>query len=254
MWTPTAACVAPGPRVTRQIPGRPVSFPYASAAFAAPCSWRQVMSRDRRVVERVEHGQVALAREAEREVGAVQLELVDEDLAAGPHSGTSRRIVARLEPRRVLVGRIDVADRPASRPLGREEQHADEGGVLGRGGGREHRVVGALEPRLARAVRSRLAVAAVDRQLAVQDPADSRPGMHVPVGDAARREVDAVETRDPRRRRRRPPPPRPRRPARGRAAPRRAASRPRARARPDAVASWVDGESAKINGSTGRRR
>ena len=50
---------------------------------------------DRRVVQRVEHGQVALAREAEREVGAVQLELVDEDLAAGPHSGTSRRIVAR---------------------------------------------------------------------------------------------------------------------------------------------------------------
>ena len=45
VWTPTAAWVAPGPRVTRQIPGRPVSFPYASAAFAAPCSWRQVTSR-----------------------------------------------------------------------------------------------------------------------------------------------------------------------------------------------------------------
>ena len=50
---------------------------------------------DRRVVERVEHGQVALAGEAEREVDAVQLELVDEDPAAGPHSGTSRRTVAR---------------------------------------------------------------------------------------------------------------------------------------------------------------
>ena len=34
-------CVAPGPRVTRQIPGRPVSFPYASAMFAAPASCRQ---------------------------------------------------------------------------------------------------------------------------------------------------------------------------------------------------------------------
>ncbi len=43
--TPTAAWVAPGPRVTMQIPGRPVSFPYASAAFAAPCSCRQVTSR-----------------------------------------------------------------------------------------------------------------------------------------------------------------------------------------------------------------
>lgn len=27
VWTPTLACVAPGPRVTRQMPGRPVSFP-----------------------------------------------------------------------------------------------------------------------------------------------------------------------------------------------------------------------------------
>ena len=51
---------------------------------------------DRRVVQRVEHGQVALARETEREVGAVQLELsVDEDPAVGPQSGTSRRTVAR---------------------------------------------------------------------------------------------------------------------------------------------------------------
>ena len=50
---------------------------------------------DRRVVQRVEHGQVALARETEREVRAVQLELVDEDPAAGPQSGTSRRTVAR---------------------------------------------------------------------------------------------------------------------------------------------------------------
>ena len=27
VYTPVAACVAPGARVTRQIPGRPVSFP-----------------------------------------------------------------------------------------------------------------------------------------------------------------------------------------------------------------------------------
>ncbi len=40
--TPTEACVAPGPRVTKQIPGAPVSFPYASAIVAAPPSWRHV--------------------------------------------------------------------------------------------------------------------------------------------------------------------------------------------------------------------
>ena len=83
MCTPTLACVAPGPRVTRQTPGRPVSFPYASAMFAAAASWRHEIKPDVRVVERVEHGQVALARHAERVLDAVQLELVDEDLAAG---------------------------------------------------------------------------------------------------------------------------------------------------------------------------
>ena len=45
MWIPTDACVAPGPRVTMQIPGRPVSFPYASAMFAAPPSCRQMTKR-----------------------------------------------------------------------------------------------------------------------------------------------------------------------------------------------------------------
>ncbi len=52
---------------------------------------------DRRVVERVEHGEIALAREAERELGTVQLELVDEDPAAGPHRsrGSSESTVAR---------------------------------------------------------------------------------------------------------------------------------------------------------------
>ena len=42
MWTPADACVAPGARVTKQMPGCPVSFPYASAALAAPASMRQM--------------------------------------------------------------------------------------------------------------------------------------------------------------------------------------------------------------------
>ncbi len=41
MWIPAEALVAPGPRVTMQMPGRPVSFPAASAMMAAPPSWRQ---------------------------------------------------------------------------------------------------------------------------------------------------------------------------------------------------------------------
>src|SRR5262249_38610695 len=38
--TPAAALVAPGPRVTTQMPGRPVALPQASAMMAAPPSFR----------------------------------------------------------------------------------------------------------------------------------------------------------------------------------------------------------------------
>jgi hypothetical protein len=44
MWTPAEALVAPGPRVTMQMPGRPVSLPAASAMMAAPPSWRQAVT------------------------------------------------------------------------------------------------------------------------------------------------------------------------------------------------------------------
>ena len=40
-------------------------------------------------MQRVEHREVALARHAEGEVGAVQLQLVDEDPAARPHHGSA---------------------------------------------------------------------------------------------------------------------------------------------------------------------
>ena len=40
---------------------------------------------DRRVVERIEHGQVALTGHAERDVDAVDDELVDDELPAGSH-------------------------------------------------------------------------------------------------------------------------------------------------------------------------
>ena len=44
MCTPAAALVAPGPRVTKHTPGRPVSLPCASAIMAAPPSWRQTVN------------------------------------------------------------------------------------------------------------------------------------------------------------------------------------------------------------------
>src|SRR6185437_3269544 len=52
----------------------------------------------RRVVQGVEHRQVALPGDAEGEIGAVQHELVDQDLPAAARqrrTGCSRKIVAR---------------------------------------------------------------------------------------------------------------------------------------------------------------
>ncbi len=43
MWMPCAALVAPGPRVVKQMPGRPVALPIASAMMAAPASWRHTV-------------------------------------------------------------------------------------------------------------------------------------------------------------------------------------------------------------------
>ena len=47
MWTPADALVAPGPRVTKQMPGLPVRRPWQSAIIAAPPSWRQTKVRMR---------------------------------------------------------------------------------------------------------------------------------------------------------------------------------------------------------------
>src|ERR1700676_5202979 len=44
MWMPADALVAPGPRVTKQMPGRPVTLPMASAIIAAPPSCRQTVT------------------------------------------------------------------------------------------------------------------------------------------------------------------------------------------------------------------
>ena len=87
MWTPGAALVAPGPRVTKQTPGRPVALPTASAIIAAPPSWRQTVTVIGAVVQGVEHAQVALAGHAEDVFDAVDDQLVDQGLGGGAGLG-----------------------------------------------------------------------------------------------------------------------------------------------------------------------
>src|SRR5207249_1183514 len=101
-----------------------------------------------------------------------------------------------LQLRSLVVSGVEVANRSLAGPLDPEEQHADERGLFGRRGRCENRVVGALEPRLTGSICSQCAIAAIDRQLTVEHPSDSRPRMHVAVGDPAWREVDAVAAHD----------------------------------------------------------
>ena len=115
---------------------------------------------DRRVVERVEHGQVALAGHAEGDVHPVDDELVDEEPAARPHVRVEPVLEedgGLLELRPILVGGVDVADRALPGPLGGQDQDADERRrlVLRRLG--EHRIGAGLEPGTARPVRGRCA-------------------------------------------------------------------------------------------------
>ncbi len=74
--------------------------------------------------------------------------------------------------------------------------HADERGVLGLGGRGEDRLGPALEPRLERTVLVRLALA-LDPDPTVEEAADPRARVRVPVRHAAGREVDAVAAHEP---------------------------------------------------------
>ena len=84
-------------------------------------------------MQRVEHGEVALTGDAERQLDPVHDELVDEELAARSHvrtSGCSKYTVGFCSLGRLVVGRVDVADRALAGPLCGQDQHADEGGRL----------------------------------------------------------------------------------------------------------------------------
>ena len=66
--------------------------------FAAPLSWRVTIRRSGASCSASRTGQVALAGDAEGQVGPVQHELVDQDLPAAARqrrTGCSRKIVAR---------------------------------------------------------------------------------------------------------------------------------------------------------------
>ena len=73
---PIAAFDAPGPRVTNAMPGRPVS------AFLTADDQAQAIAN---VVQRVEHRQIALPGDAEREIDSLEQQVVDEYAAAGAH-------------------------------------------------------------------------------------------------------------------------------------------------------------------------
>ncbi len=96
MWMPCAALVAPGPRVTMTMPGRPVSRAVASAIIAAPALLPADGDGDRRVVQRVEHREIALARHAEHVLHALRREAIDDELAAGAGRGVRSVMAASV--------------------------------------------------------------------------------------------------------------------------------------------------------------
>src|SRR6266581_6330680 len=108
--------------------------------------------------------------------------------------------VGPLELRLVLVGWIDIGDRPLARPLNRQHEHADEGRRIRFGGSGEDRVRPSLVPPLERAVLVRLALR-LDADAPSKQYAQAWAGVCVEVRDAARREVDSIaaDHRRPRR-------------------------------------------------------
>ncbi len=76
---PWAALVAPGPRVTKQTPGRPVTLPMASAIIAGAGLLPAHRDGNIAVMERIQHREIALAGHAENMLHAVDAQLVDQN-------------------------------------------------------------------------------------------------------------------------------------------------------------------------------
>ena len=152
------------------------------------------LDRVARVVERVEHGEIALARNAERGVDAVHLQLVDQDLGGGARFQlVLHRRDELVAEDLVLLGlgfrlvlRPHVADGGLPLQLARQDHHPHKARRLALGGEREHRIGAGLEPRLAGL--HRVHVHRSPRPgLAGEQAADARTAMGVGVRDPARR-------------------------------------------------------------------
>ena len=104
---PIAAFDAPGPRVTKAMPGTAgqlaVGFGHVGDAAFLPADDEPQAVAD--VVERVEHREVAFAGDAERERGALRNQVGDEDLAAGSFAGQGYLRNAATPPPRIAAGR-----------------------------------------------------------------------------------------------------------------------------------------------------
>ena len=129
--------------------------------FAALASWRQVIEPDRRLVEAVEQLEVALARHAEHELGAVHRELVGEQLPAParPLTAAARGRCARAgasASRRRRGRRSGSSACPPTRAGSTSTRTNAVSSVSRRGG--EHRVGAGLVPPLERAVLVRRAL------------------------------------------------------------------------------------------------
>ena len=83
MWMPGDALVAPGPRVTKQTPGPPGRLADRFRHHRRPALLAADGDGDVAVVEGVEHGKIAFARDAEDMTHAVVDQLVDQDLGGG---------------------------------------------------------------------------------------------------------------------------------------------------------------------------
>ena len=225
--------------------------------FAAPASCRHddAAASARRRARRAPRGSSRRARR--RRCRRRGRELVDEELCRRAGSQRLFQVDARaLELRPLLIGRIDIRDRPLPGPLGRQdEQDSDEGGLLVVGGGGIDRVGAGLVPRVERPVLLRLPLR-LDPDRPFQQDAQAGAGCvcryATPPGGKSTRSQRSTQSPSSRsvsshtsacRRR-----------GRRRSAPRRARGRrprgrrARSRLRPDA------GSARRINGSTGRRR
>ena len=96
---PADALVAPGPRVTKQTPGRPVTLPIGLRHHRRAALVTADRHGDAAVAERIQHGEKALAGNAEHMLDAVDHELFDQRRGGG----SARCVLVHLKSLEVVV-------------------------------------------------------------------------------------------------------------------------------------------------------